>query len=617
MSGKAIIKNTIKKWINSDDSTIEFFVLALLLSISFLFFYYDDMISTLDNSILFFKAIFNGKFFDFYQYSIDNVDAIWAANYEIPLYFIIGLWNFPVLLLNIFAGLDYLNSTFALLWCKAGLVVCVVLIYWVMDRIARLVEIPLNNKRTMMFMYFSSIGIVVPVFMIVQYDCISLFFILLGLYYYLKNENSKFLLCFIIAIPLKSFAFVLLPPLLLIKEKNLLKVIGYLIISISGLALCRLLYMNNEAYSITMSSQYGSAIESLLDGTITVGTHQVLFWVMVYCALILGCYLYKSEEQVQNNRMAIYSCLVAISSLVILGFMRTYWVILVVPFMILLIFMNYYYYKVNVLIDTIFGVAYVCFLLMRSLITDNMNTWIGRLLFRKIYHTTSAERKYTSAKEWLETLGVSEYYPLFITVFIFCLFAFLVINYPLKWKNTTTFEKIGRSVLWVRLFIIGSVIFAYLYVYVATTGSTIVDTLDDNVVSSKYDLLSEKSGIVQPIQFSKSENLHQLTLKFENPDQKAINMSSVRIVIKENDSKIFSKRIATNTIQTEEELTINLSGLKVSSNKEYVLEVSGVHGVKNAPDYDLYLFTNDITGALDAAMIDGIAQNYCIALEIK
>lgn len=614
-----------KKWNEREVGLFEWGILCLMLLMAFAFFYYDDVVSTLDNSVLFIKSIFNGEFFNFYQYSIDNVNAVWAANYEIPIYLIMGIWNLPTVIVSAITGFDYLNSTIALLWCKLGLVVCVLAILFIMLKIADFFKISKARKQLICFLFLSSIAVIAPVFIIAQYDCYALFFILLGLYYYIKDEKHKFMICFIIALPLKSFAIIFLPPLLLLKEKRLLRVVWDLVISMIGLFICKIIYYGNAAYEITMSAQYGTTIDDLFGGTTPIGHHQVLIFMLLYCMLVLFCYLYKSENVEARNRMAIYCCLVSIGSFIIFGTMRTYWLILLAPFMILLIVLNPAFLKLNLLLETIWGGTYALFIILKSsYVTKLMNEWIGKLLFRKIYQTTGEVRKYSSAKDLLDSFGIADFYPIIITIFIFCLVTFAIINFPPKWCTTGNYEHLDRSILWLRLGVIASIIFIFLYAYVATTGPVIVNSLDgdkneQNAIIDCDVLGDEYDSFMQPITFKEDKVLHEITMKFENPDLNAGNMCSVRVVLKETDSgrELFSKRLAANSIESGEEIVIELDDIDVSENERYSLVLLGLPGVKNRPHYSLYVCGSTDFEELDPVVINGIPQEYCMALKIR
>ena len=59
-----------------------FLGLGLILFFAFVTFLYADLTDTYENSILFLKAIREGKMFQFYSYSVEHTRSFWGANYD-------------------------------------------------------------------------------------------------------------------------------------------------------------------------------------------------------------------------------------------------------------------------------------------------------------------------------------------------------------------------------------------------------------------------------------------------------------------------------------------------------------------------------------------------------
>ena len=158
----------------------------------------------------------------------------------------------------------------------------------------------------------------------------------------------------------------------------------------------------------------------------------------------------------------------------------------------------------------------------------------------------------------------------------------------------------------------------------ATTGPVIVNSLDgdkneQNAIIDCDVLGDEYDSFMQPITFKEDKVLHEITMKFENPDLNAGNMCSVRVVLKETDSgrELFSKRLAANSIESGEEIVIELDDIDVSKNERYSLVLLGLPGVKNRPHYSLYVCGSTDFEELDPVVINGIPQEYCMALKIR
>ena len=79
------------------------------------------------------------------------------------------------------------------------------------------------------------------------------FFSMLGILYWLKKDNKKFILCFALAIPIKMFALMIFFPLILIREKRIWKVIVNLLSGCSIWIILKLLFQSNAAYRLSVS----------------------------------------------------------------------------------------------------------------------------------------------------------------------------------------------------------------------------------------------------------------------------------------------------------------------------------------------------------------------------
>lgn len=82
-------------------------------------------------------------------------------------------------------------------------------------------------------LFFTSPIIIFIVFIFSQYDIFGLFFVLLGLNYFLKKNIKLFLLFFSIAISFKYFAIIFFVPLIILIEKKLSKLLVYLLLALS------------------------------------------------------------------------------------------------------------------------------------------------------------------------------------------------------------------------------------------------------------------------------------------------------------------------------------------------------------------------------------------------
>ncbi|MBO4242301.1 MAG: hypothetical protein J5883_03380, partial [Clostridiales bacterium] len=176
----------------------EIFITAVLLLASFLIFYYTDFSDSLDNGVMLFESIKNGQFTEYYRYAAENAasETVYTANYNVILYFVFMIWNLPTAILHVTKDIDYMDSVKCLLWCKLLILLMILASSYVMRKIMDLYVDSKELKNKAHLFFLSSSCVIVPALVASQYDIFSIFFILLGLYFYLKKDMKKFLIFF-------------------------------------------------------------------------------------------------------------------------------------------------------------------------------------------------------------------------------------------------------------------------------------------------------------------------------------------------------------------------------------------------------------------------------------
>lgn len=200
----------------------------MILTALFFGFQHTDLVHTFSSSY----AYINGHFSDFYDY---NKKYIGGNDYLPVIYLIFAFWNLPLYFLNLIPSVEFIGPVrlpIQIFWSKLLLVVFFVASAKVLSLIAReLVSSDSAAKNRPIALLFASSPIVVLViFAFGHYDILGVFFVLAGYYFYIKKDMWKFVLLFSMAISFKYFAFVIFLPLLLMVEKNPIKILKWLLI---------------------------------------------------------------------------------------------------------------------------------------------------------------------------------------------------------------------------------------------------------------------------------------------------------------------------------------------------------------------------------------------------
>lgn len=194
----------------------------------FLVFRQSDLTHTYTSSY----AYLNGHFADFYDY---NQIYMGRNDYLPSLYVIFAIWNIPLKLLGFLpiAGEQswMITSAIEVAWSKLLLTLFFAACVVVLDKISVIISKEnIFRGGNAGVLFATSPFVIFTVFIFSQYDIIGVFFTLLGYYFYLNKRFLYFSLLFSIAISFKYFAFIIYVPLILLIEKRVIYLIGYLII---------------------------------------------------------------------------------------------------------------------------------------------------------------------------------------------------------------------------------------------------------------------------------------------------------------------------------------------------------------------------------------------------
>lgn len=239
-----MMKRTNKRDISFSDEKIkwwELLVLGLILLACLLLFYQADIVHTAVSSTAFWK----GHFLDFYSYNAENGIP---DSYMPSTYILFAVWTAVPFALGFLREITlhiptalyfYLELFPVLFYLASGYVVC---------RIGR--ELGMNARQARLCAYAS---LTLPValysqFIFCQYDIFTVFFMLLGIYFYLKDDDFKFVLFFAVSITFKYFSLAVFVPMLLLKHKNWFRICGYSVLLAIPFALEILLYFHDPSF---------------------------------------------------------------------------------------------------------------------------------------------------------------------------------------------------------------------------------------------------------------------------------------------------------------------------------------------------------------------------------
>lgn len=442
-----IYKGIKNYWYDETKCCIEWGILTIILLFCFLTMNYNDLLITANHGIVFLEEIFAGNLFHIY----DNFDGA----YGMTLYLVFGIWSIPVWIIKLIVQESFQPNTMAyILWYKLLVAVFVILTAKKIKEIGYIYGIKGIKSRWVTFSFMSSIILVLPSIALAQYDIIALFFILCGIKSYLTGDTKRFLAYFAFAIPMKYFAIFVFLPLVLLKEKRLIRIGIQLLCGGSIVVLCKL-FLKGSSLATVNTFVFG-----FFDNMVQPGMN-ISIYVMIFGLLCVFAYVLENNQE-NILKYTIYLSFASYAVFFMFTTWNSYWIVLLAPFLVLIIFNNGKYFKVNLLLEML---ATLTIIIKKT----HDQPWVlgGGETFQYLVLKDSGGRN-IRIDYLLDLYGIVDLMTIIYSVSLGCFLALLLLNFPAKVKqNNIGTVNIERGLMWIRLAIlIGWVLLQTIVVFV-------------------------------------------------------------------------------------------------------------------------------------------------------
>ena len=602
--------------------------LFVILAFCIMSFYYSDFMDTLDNSVMLAESIIKGEFRNFYQYAAEHAhpNTVYAANYNIIMYLIFMVWNFPTVLMHLFTGADYMNNLFAIFWCKglicAGIAACAVAVKKIVEEFTR----DKTDVRTAAFMFLASTATLLSAFIAVQYDCIMLALVLWGIWLYAKEDKRKALILFSLAVPLKMLALFAVIPVILVYEKKILRAVVLVLITMIPQTVAMLPFLSEKTCQMAIRSQNSDAGDLLLNGA-KVGN--INLFLLLFAVVCIVCYVSRNEKIIEgsakywkktennpiggkeagNNTdalyLAVFACFIVFGGFCVLTSIRSYWLILFVPFMEILLFARKDYRFVCLLLELGSGLTGSLYYLIHHHIYS-MDGFTQKLFLRIFALPEGMEERYGSVRKMLDSIGMLKYEDVLLTAAVACLVCFTVYRMPRVGitcalhsneinSDDSDNEKLDVQHMVVRLCVMICVTGLFLYSKMAMQpvicagfdfnkpelADTYTEAMDKVEPGSQntVDIMKvDTSGIKQEVVFTNSRDLTAFEILFEQEGYKRNVRCFLYLKLYDPDGRcIWQDKTGMTEIgntQTRKVLRFKMNGVHVEAKKTYSLIIS-------------------------------------------
>lgn len=414
------------------------------------------------------KSIFDGQFFNYYEYgyeSYKNGLMVHPPDYDMTFIFTMGIWEAPIAIIELISGKILQHNILTLIYSKSVLLVFLFLSAEMVKKIAMELKVSETNAKWAEFMFVTTGLVLSYVCVVGQYDILGIFFSLAGVYFYIKQDMKKFVLMFIIAVQYKYFPLLFFIPLLLLQVKKIWKIMLYTVLPIAAVFLIRLpFYSDAEVILAKSASEKEYMLGKIFGNRIPILHTEVPLSFLLVGAVCIFCYLKEVKEE-ERGYYAVYIPFLTMGAFFLSCPFDAFWLIYITPWIPILYFMRkdleekYFWIETGMVVSILVAqYAYVDYVFDIEKAKD-------MILDRFIYKYDSFTNP-VSVGDVMGKLGLWEYKYLLYGLYILCLSTMLILYRPIKNMEYKSEEFNSRKVLWARFGIQYAVVILPLFLYI-------------------------------------------------------------------------------------------------------------------------------------------------------
>ena len=422
-------------------------------------------------------VIADGKFRSLYEYTATNVHGV-HHNYmgsELMSVLPWSVWNLPIWIMQRFFDKPIMSSAIMLAYSKLFMVFLTVVTVIFTKKITYLITGDKYKSVLAMYLTASSTYIYLSVCYSGQNDIMMICGSVIAVYYLLQNKRKTFLIWSAVTISIKPFFILPFLAVVILSEKNLLKIILKALAAVSGLLAQKLLFRGAPGYEASMNSGPAKEMmEKMFPANLNTNFGGISFFAVSLVLIYLYCYTrdYKNDDYGDKDssigKYAIYIIAVTYTCYVMFSPFSFYRLATITPFIYIVMVQNRNMFLYNSLFDTAMQFCLVMKMVLRGsnlFRVDFLNKSVIQRFFGKTVKFNS-NSSYSSIDNYLFDKKdlIDKYQAFFAGVAAVSAVMLLVLNHPEeKIKLKVTGDRHCRAILWVRTLII--VPFALLAVY--------------------------------------------------------------------------------------------------------------------------------------------------------
>lgn len=421
-------------------SKLHWIFLGVIISVIYVTMYYDDNLGIMVSAAALCDSVKSNGI----------IGLIEGANlpYGLLLQWLCALWVLPAYLIHITTGIEYDIMPMEL-YFKVFELIFLFLAVRTLIKIISEVRKDDTKSGWAGYYFLSSLLVVLPVVYVAQVDIIYIWMMLSGIYYYLKDDRKKFLICFFLAIPMKYFPAVFFIPLVLLHEKRIIHIAKELFIGCSGVIIDKVLSVFR--YNAEQSQQFRQNIINSTAGIASDGSTQVISGTVtnmilsranIFCVIfVLICVWAVLQNEDKDSRQfrsnTTWMMIAAAFDMFILLPITPYWIVILAPFLIIGIFTFERFGWIDFAFEFIITICYIYIYTIdmpwvfgSCHIFDRLILSVVPLFANRKAAMRSSGPAEINIVEIMKPHGITSFTGIAAAVVVGCAIAMLVLNYP-------------------------------------------------------------------------------------------------------------------------------------------------------------------------------------------
>lgn len=407
---------------------------ALIVFCMFTLFKYIDFEVMTVWTVNFWDLVFEGRLMDFYEYTIENIRGITPTRCRGNYLWLIPwcVWNFPIWIYCTVTGTVKVSSCWMFYWSKLYMLLLIVVIIIYICKIAKHILGEYDNKLVTLLILMSP-EILMSAMYAGQDEVQYLALYIMGLYYFMEEKITKAYICAAIASVFCPQMLIPFLVLLVIREKNVVKICSIVIGTMIPLVVFELIYGNDSIYTDNKLDLGGMLQGMLGETSVLLGNASIMGVLLVI--ILFFCYVNNFEWNNEGKRKILFINTLVFCAMSVYVKDHFYRLLLYVPFVVLIIILNKKNFKMNMFLFLCLTWARV-YVACKTSGQQNMNTVS---VYSDSWYAKIAEKvgsisygNYTGLyHHWVEWRSIAGVLDIFADIIVFAaMLLLLYINLP-------------------------------------------------------------------------------------------------------------------------------------------------------------------------------------------